>query len=298
MRTQQAINNFIDSRIAANLSFTTIAWYRSKLKPFPASCPQLPGQPEPIEAFLAGVKGTPENRHAYFRALRALFRFTSERFGTPNPMTKVSPPRCPKKLMATLDSNELIRLLYSATGLRDRAVLTLLLDTGIRSSELASLRKQDIKMSSVTVRGKCGEREVPISEETRRLLLLLVTQGDKGEHVFRGPQGPLTRHGVYRMVRNCMTKAGIYGPKLGGHRIRHAFGKGYLVNGGDVRSLQQIMGHANISTTEKYASLNLNDVISKHHQFTPLRSAHASAQGSLFEPEMVKEAEEIIKGGT
>ncbi|GAJ16173.1 unnamed protein product, partial [marine sediment metagenome] len=58
-----------------------------------------------------------------------------------------------------------------------------------------------------------------------------------------------------------MRKAGIHGPKLGSHRLRHAFGKGYLVNGGDVRSLQEIMGHENIATTQKYANLNLSDTI-------------------------------------
>ncbi|GAH82748.1 unnamed protein product, partial [marine sediment metagenome] len=74
------------------------------------------------------------------------------------------------------------------------------------------------------------------------------------------------------------------------------FGKGYLVNGGDIRSLQQIMGHANISTTEKYASLNLNDVVIKHHKFTPLRAAHAAAQESLFDTStVVREAEAILK---
>jgi len=63
------------------------------------------------------------------------------------------------------------------------------------------------------------------------------------------------------------------------------------VNGGDLRSLQELMGHANITTTEKYVSLNLNDLQSKHHKFTPLRAAHMAAQGSFFTAEPIpKEA--------
>jgi hypothetical protein len=73
-----------------------------------------------------------------------------------------------------------------------------------------------------------------------------------------------------------------------------AFGKNYVVNGGDPRSLQEIMGHSNISTTEIYTNLSQRDLIAEHHQFTPLRSVHAPAQGSLFTPWAVKEADEIL----
>jgi len=295
MKTLAAVDEFLRSRQAGNLSTITIAWYRGKLQLFARSCPKLPKKPGPIEEHLATIKGAPETRHAQFRALRAFFKFLNQRYKLPNPMTKVDSPRCPKKVMATLEPGEMMRLLASSSSsLRDNALLTLLIDTGIRTSEAAGLRKKDIKESTITVRGKTGEREIPISEETRRLLLALIT--DKSEYVFNGHKGPLGRHGVYRIVRACMGEAGIYGPKLGGHRLRHAFGKGYLVSGGDLRSLQQIMGHANITTTEKYASLTLDDTIKKHHQFTPLRLAHAAAQESLFDTEQaLEEAEKILK---
>jgi len=296
VRTEQATNNFLDSRTAANLSPVTITWYRDKLRRFAQACPELPEEPSPVEAFLSKVQGSPENRHAYFRALRAFYRFINARYGTANPMEKVTPPRCPKKVMATLEPEESMKLLNSASDLRARTILTLFVDSGMRSGEVASLRKQDIKTETVTVRGKCGQREVPISDETRRLLLTLIAQDGNDEYVFLGHKGHLTRHGIYHIVRAHMEKTGIPGPKLGGHRIRHAFGKGYLVNGGDLRSLQKLMGHANISTTEKYAALNLTDVITKHQRFTPLRAAHAAAQESFFDTHLaIKEAEAILK---
>ena len=308
MKTQMAVRDFLLSRQARNLSPITIAWYRGRLQLFARLCPELPEEPGPIEEHLATIQGVPETRHAHFRALRAFFKFVSERYepyggkggeGLPNPMTKVAPPRCPKKVMATLEPEETMRLLFSSSSssLRDEALLTLLIDTGMRTGEAAGLRKQDIKASIVRVRGKTGEREIPISEETRRLLLNLIAQ-DKGEYVFNGHKGPLGRHGVYRIVSAHMKKAGISGPKLGGHRLRHAFGKGYLVNGGDLRSLQQIMGHTNVTTTEKYAALTLDDTIKKHHQFTPLRAAHAAAQESFLDKvEAVEEAEVIVREG-
>jgi len=160
---------------------------------------------------------------------------------------------------------------------------------------VCSLLKHNIKQETVVVQGKTGWREVPISDETRRFLLQIAAIS-LDDHVFHGHTGPITRHLIYAIVRRHMEKAGIKGPKLGSHRIRHAFGKNYLVNGGDLRSLQEIMGHADVKTTEKYASLNLTDVIEKHHRFSPLRAVHAAAQETFFKVEAVKEAEEIVAG--
>lgn len=298
MRTQAAIDEFLHSCIAANLSPVTIAWYTTKLGYFANSCPKVPKKPGEIVEFLAGIQGEPETKHAYYRALKVFYRFFRRRYNFPNPIELIDPPRCPRKVMATLEADQTMRLLNSASNLRDRTILTLLVDTGMRSAEEAGLLKQDIKAETVIVRGKTGEREIPISDETRRLLLsLIASNSSEDDHVFQGHKGPLTRHGVYRIVSAHMIKAGIQGPKLGGHRIRHAFGKGYLVNGGDLRSLQEIMGHANITTTEKYTALAMHDVIEKHHKFSPLQAAHAAAQESFFDGgQAMKEAEEILAG--
>ncbi|GAG79967.1 unnamed protein product, partial [marine sediment metagenome] len=159
VKTQTAVNDFLLSRQARNLSPITIAWYRDKLQLFARSYPDLPQEPGPIEGHLATIQGAPETRHAQFRALRAFFKFVSQRYTTsrgkelPNPMLKVAPPRCPKKVMSTLEPDEMMRLLLaSSSSLRDKTLLTLLVDTGIRTSEAAGLRKQDIKTNTVRVR--------------------------------------------------------------------------------------------------------------------------------------------------
>jgi len=291
MRTETHVSEFLHSR---DVSAATLSWYRQKLTRFASSYPELPDRPAPIEAFLATFNGRPWTKHAYFRALRAFFRFLSKRHKLPNPMDDVQAPRRPKKVMPTLQAHELMRLLASASTPQDKLVLTLLIDTGIRTTELANLRTQDIKRHTIIVNGKTGQLEVPISEETVRLLAVVASQSPD-QFVFHGPRGHMTRFSIYDLIARHMKKAGISGPKCGGHRIRHAFGKNYLVAGGDLRSLQKLMGHANIQTTQQYASLDMSDLTAKHNQFTPLKLAHAAAQGALFQEELLEEAEEIFR---
>jgi len=296
MRTELALREFLASRIAANLSPATISWYKDRLLPFAKSCPTLPRRPEPVECFLAEVQGSPETKYDVYRALKTFFKFMSSRRRLPNPMDIVQSPRRPKTLMPTLEIGELMRLLHSVESPRDRAIITLLVDTGVRASEVCSLLKHNIKQETVVVCGKTGWREVPISDEARRLLLQIAAISPD-DHVFHGHKGPITRHLIYAIVRRAMERAGIKGPKMGSHRIRHGFGKNFLVQGGDLRSLQEIMGHADIETTQKYATLNLTDIIKKHQKFSPLKAAHAAAQESFFDKnQVIKEAEAIIAG--
>ncbi|MFH1639103.1 MAG: hypothetical protein ABIB93_02150, partial [Chloroflexota bacterium] len=113
MRTELALQEFLASRIAANLSPATISWYKDRLLPFARSCPTLPRRPEPVECFLAKVQGSPETKYDVYRALKTFFKFMSSRRRLPNPMDAVQSPRRPKTLMPTLELSELMRLLHS-----------------------------------------------------------------------------------------------------------------------------------------------------------------------------------------
>ena len=302
MKTLAAIQSFLYNRRSLNRRPATLKWYGKNLDRFAAFYPhELPTEPEPIEEFLANVVSDEkdEARHGYYRTLKALYRFTCKRQRLPNPMDFIDSPTRRKKIQPTLTSEELLLLLRQVQSLRDRAILCLLIDSGARCGELASLRRHNIFENSIEVDGKTGEREIPISEETRRLLTALVACDGHSEFVFHGERGPMSTSGIYHLVQRYMRQAGISGPKMGPHRIRHAFGKHYIKNGGDTRSLQKIMGHANISTTELYVELSRDDIVAKHHQFTPLRSAYAAAQSSFDTTLAIKEAEAILaeKGG-
>lgn len=298
MKTLAAVESFLNSRRSLNRRPATIRWYRRNLACFSSYADELPTEPEPIEDFLANALPAEreESRHGYYRTLKALYRFICRRRRIPNPMELIDPPTRHKKIKPTLVAREMLLILTLAETPRDKAILSFFIDSGPRAGEAASLRKQHIFDDYVKVDGKSGEREIPISEETRRLLLYLANTDLKSEFVFRGQRGPLTPSGMYQIVNKYMKKANIAGPKLGPHRIRHAFGKNYIKNGGDTRSLQEIMGHANISTTEIYVDLARDEIVAKHHQFTPLRSTHAAAQGSFLDQgEVMKEAERILE---
>ena len=293
MNTAAAVQSFIYSRRSLNRRPATIKWYERNLRRFIAFSEELPMEPEPIEQFLAEVvpDEQEQTRHGYYRTLKALYRFTCRRRRLLNPMDLIDPPARHKKVKASLTAQELMMLLTKPPGVRDMALLTLFVDSGCRAGESASLRKQNIFDGYVVVEGKTGQRFAFISEETRRLLLNLVASNNgSSDYVFLGQRGALTTSGIYRIVSKYLKAANISPPKMGPHRLRHAFGKNYILNGGDTRSLQEIMGHKNISVTEEYVELSQKDVQGKHHQFTPLRSAHAAAQGSLFTDDAARQA--------
>lgn len=300
METSMAVQSFLYSRRSKNLKPKTIKWYSDRLHRFAAFCSELPTEPEPIEQFLG--ESVPaerdESRHGYYRAVKALYRFICRRHRLANPMDFIDPPSRRKKVMPSLTAEEMLTLLTRAKRLRDLAILSLFIDCGARVGEAASLRWWNIFNDYIRVDGKTGERVIPISEETRQLLLSLTSADGSQDFIFVGQRGPLTTSGIYKIVRKYMKAAGISKPKLGPHRIRHGFGRNFITNGGDTRSLQKIMGHANISTTEIYCELSREEVQEKHHRFTPLRSAHAAAQVNMFADNTTRvqrEVEEILE---
>lgn len=270
--TKKAIDAFLLSCAAGGLSVPTTHWYREKLSKFERRYPgQLPTKPEAIEVFMAGLTCGDETKHGYYRALRAFYHFAAERFGIANPIKAVKPPRRRKKVMRTLAAEDLCLLLSQPLSQRDRALLTLVIDTGLRAGEVANLTWADVTTEAVIVSGKSGEREVPISRRTLEMLLES-RDGQVDGHLFIGKRGPLTTEGIYKIVRRAFKRAGLDSrPRSSPHTLRHTFGRQYVLRGGDQFSLQRIMGHADISTTRKYVELDDRDTRHQHQRFTPLK---------------------------
>lgn len=224
--------------------------------------PVPPGAPEDIEDFLGAIKGSAETHHAYYRALRAFCHFTAARFHLPNPMESVRIPQPKPRPPRTLSLPELGCLLAAPLSRRDRALITLLADTGIRVSEAASLDDQALAPEIIQVDGKTGPREVPISEETYRQLQALIEEKGPGPLFTSEITGkPLTRSGLYRAVRCALARAGIAGRRCGPHALRHTFGRQYIAAGGDIFSLQRIFGHSTLTMVKRYVDLDLGDTI-------------------------------------
>lgn len=298
MRTRELIEAFLASRRDMGCTRKTLTWYDERLGHLAAEFPNLPMQAAALRAFIGRITVEPETRHATYRVLRTFYGWLRQgkKIRT-NPMDVVQVRTPRPKVMPTLDPEEAwkIREVARATYYpeRDFALVSFILDTGAREGEVAGLLFRDIGAFTAKVKGKAGEREVPISPETRRLLLAL----DDGmrEYVFEGERGQLTPSGVYQAWRRLLEAAGIEGPKWGPHRARHAFARNWLLSGGDLQSLAQVLG-IRLETAARYAKLFLSpDVIRKHRRHSLLRAA--TGQGALFVTDVLDEAEEIISRG-
>ncbi len=150
----------------------------------------------------------------------------------------------------------------------------MLLDTGLRLSELASLRVGDVRPDgTLHVMGKgAKERIVPIGASARRALVrYLATRAAvaAGDPLFCGRWGPaLTARGIQLAIARLGRRAAV-GTRCSPHTFRHTFARGYLVNGGDVFSLQQILGHATLDMVRRYVSLSEADLVARHRTASP-----------------------------
>jgi integrase/recombinase XerD len=216
-------------------------------------------------------------------ALRGLFRFAlAERVLADDPVSDLRQPRLPRRLPETLGEADVPRLLAAAaaspTPLRDQALLELLYGAGLRVSEAIALRLDQLflRERAVRVLGKGDkERVVPLGRPACTALAryleherprLLAT--GRAREVFLSPRGRrLTRQAVFALVRRLAARAGVATP-LSPHGLRHAFATHMVERGADLRVVQTLLGHANISTTEVYTHLSrahLRRVHAAHH---------------------------------
>ena len=288
MKFEKAKKAFLEAK--SGLSPRTLEQYCPALDHLERECRNMPKKPEPIRRVLNQAP-TVWVKLSWWGAWGAFFHWCHREYGAPNPMDRVDKPKTPDIEMRALEREELPMVIAAAGNLRDKSVVCLALDSGIRASEFGRIRIGDVREDKVLVWGKGNRRvSVPISPECRHLLQLLMEQDGKvgpQSLLFPGAHGkPISRFAVYRIVRRCMERAGISGPKLGSHCLRHSLGRGFISGGGDIVSLQRIMRHRNISTTRKYVNLAMSTVVEQHKQYSPLRDAIRGAQGVLINQEV------------
>lgn len=215
-------------------------------------------------------------------SMKAFFGFlTREHIIEQNVAEGLQAPKIEKKLPEIMTEDEVAALLEQPTGdspkeLRDKAMLELLYATGIRVTELISLRMDNVNLKTDCVVCKDGnkERVIPFGAKARNALIDYLNQGrdtlacDGAEALFVNCNGQsMSRQGFWKLLKAYAKKAGIK-TEITPHTLRHSFAAHMVENGADLRSVQEMMGHSDISSTQVYAVIyknHLRDVYTKAH---------------------------------
>ncbi len=236
----------------------------------------------------AGDELSPITQSYHLIALRSFLAYCSKRSIATLTPEKIELPKVRKKQVSFLSQDETERLIEAVDtntpqGIRDRAILELLFSSGLRVSELVNLNRDHInlKRGEFMVRGK-GQKDRPVfisPEASEWLATYLDTRTDPAVPLFirysgfktgdsKGESFRLTPRSVQRLVQQYAKLAGIT-KKVSPHTLRHSFATDLLMNGADLRSVQSMLGHSNIATTQVYTHVtdqHLREVHQKFHR--------------------------------
>lgn len=247
-----------------------------------------------IEAYLAFCEAqglSTATRARRLSAIRQLFRFAfDEGWRADNPAIRLKGPGRTRRLPGTLSVPEVEAIIAAARRsprdrLRNTCLMELLYATGMRVSELVTLPVAAVRGDPrmILIRGKGGkERMVPLSPPARTALAAWLAERDTAESAARagrrpasrflfpsrGKDGHLTRHGFFLLIKALAASAGLPPDRVTPHTLRHAFATHLLANGADLRSIQTMLGHADLATTEIYTHVldeHLTELVLTRH---------------------------------
>ena len=240
-----------------------------------------------VRAFLQWLRESrsPATVARKLAAVKGLFRFLQgQRVIETSPTAFIETPRLWRRLPQTLRIEEVGRLLESVQaeglGLRDLAMLELLYGAGLRVSELVSLQLQSCHFEAGFIRclGKGNkERIVPLGRSAGQAIArylkserpLLVARRPEAAPLFVNRRGGrLSRQRVWQLLRRY-AKAGLITKSISPHTLRHSFATHLLERGADLRTVQELLGHADISTTQRYTHVDRSRLKTIHEQFHP-----------------------------
>jgi len=249
-----------------------------------------------IRGYLDHLESEGLSRRTAARRLSAIRQFhtflMSEGFASHNPAQIVESPKQERLLPDVLSATEIQSLLQTAAAeaaaaqgkqafksWRLLALVTLLASTGLRVSELVGLTRRQLSAEAdfLTIKGKGGrERMVPVAPEARhvlaRYLALLEAKEDVSPWAFpsHGKSGALTRQHFALELKALAARAGIPADRISPHVLRHGFATRLLDHGADLRAVQQMLGHADISTTQVYTHVQASRLTAAVEEFHPL----------------------------
>jgi integrase/recombinase XerD len=253
-----------------------------------------------VEAYVADLRAGPLAPATVARAVvavRSLHRFLADEGRAPaDPGADVATPRVPAGLPKALTEDEVAALLGAVVGddavaRRDRAILEVLYGTGVRISELVGLRLGDLDLESALLRafGKGSkERVVPVGRHAVAALVAWLGPGGRptlvpehwarrgdAEAVFLNRRGGrLSRQGAWLVVRRWGSEVGLDG-RLTPHVLRHSCATHMLDHGADLRAVQEMLGHASVSTTQVYTKVSIERMFASYRAAHPRASHHS-----------------------
>lgn len=229
----------------------------------------------------SGLKAATISRN--IASIKAFYHYLSdERMVSEDISDCLHAPKLQKKMPSVLTTSEAVKLLEQPKGtqpkdLRDKAMLELLYATGIRVTELISLGLNDINLQTGVLRCKDGqkERSIPFGNNAKKAVAkyleegrVALLDGEKTNTLFLNCSGqPMSRQGFWKIIKHYANMAGIES-EITPHTLRHSFATHLVENGADLKSVQEMLGHSDISTTQMYAKMKSNylrEVYAKAH---------------------------------
>ncbi len=220
--------------------------------------------------------------HTYYRSLKTFFNFlVREGIIEKNPMDNVKAPRLTRVVIKPFTKEDISRLLLLCEGksflsLRNRAIVLLFLDTGVRLAEMAGMKRADVNLDNQTIRvmGKGQkERVVPFAKTALKALAryLFERDDDLPELWLTEEKRPMKKDGLDSMVHKLTARAGITDAHHGAHTFRHTAATMMLRNGASVFSVQQLLGHETLEMTRRYSrTLDSEQIAKEHYKFSPV----------------------------
>lgn len=279
LKNEALLDAFCDALwLEDGLSKNTIASYRADLEQLAARNDLVKVGEADLFSFLATRKGRASSAARLVSSLKRFYQYClRERRVAADPTLKLDAPKRAPRFPKSLSEADVEALLgapdvSTPLGLRDRAMLETLYATGLRVSELVALKTFEVNLQAGVVRvlGKgAKERLVPLGEEAVEWIrrYLAARRGDAHALFLTGRGAGMTRQAFWHLIRRYGVRA-IPGKKLSPHVLRHAFATHLINHGADLRVVQLLLGHADISTTQIYTHVareRLKQLHARHH---------------------------------
>jgi integrase len=245
---------FLQSRQAMEVSPGTLSFYRAKLGRFLSELDADTVQRQDIERFLLQFKN-PGNRHAYYRALKTFYNWRSEMFGLPSPMKHMRAPKLGKLILPSLTRDEVLKLLETTNCVRDKAIISLFTESGLRLSELASIKPNNIDWSNRTIQiiGK-GRKEAvaPFGPLTESYLRAWLSEYKADSNIWG-----LNTWGISSMLRRLRQVTGL---PCNPHTFRRTFACLLRKAGVDTMTIKELGRWESLEMVQRYTrSVTFND---------------------------------------